>query len=224
MAPIILIGKGRVTIPLRYKVGVYQIRVGCRLSKMNFDLNKLYHLYNRGNNRQKIFFNRDNYIFFLKKIRTHLFPHCNLFAYCLMPNHFHLLIQANEKSLELDKNDKSIFSGGLRTLLSSYTRAINIQEKRTGSLFTQNTHVKSLDSNDDYGLTCFNYIHQNPYSAKLVDKIEDWEFSSFKDYAGRRNGTLCNQIEAQKYLTMDFENFYQQSYQMIAEDKLKSIF
>lgn len=141
-----------------------------------------------------------------------------------MPNHFHLLIQANEKSLELDKNDKSIFSGGLRTLLSSYTRAINIQEKRTGSLFTQNTHVKSLDSNDDYGLTCFNYIHQNPYSAKLVDKIEDWEFSSFKDYAGMRNGTLCNQIEAQKYLTMDFENFYQQSYQMIAEDKLKSIF
>ena len=150
---------------------------------MNFDLNKLYHLYNRGNNRQKIFFNRDNYIFFLKKIRTHLFPHCNLFAYCLMPNHFHLLIQANEKSLELDKNDKSIFSGGLRTLLSSYTRAINIQEKRTGSLFTQNTHVKSLDSNDDYGLTCFNYIHQNPVRAGIVQYDYENLYSSARNYA-----------------------------------------
>ena len=186
------------------------------------ELHSLYHIYNRGNNKQQIFFNRDNYLFFLKKVRTHLVENCNLLAYCLMPNHFHFLIQANENTINIDKNGTTRFSRELRILLSSYTRAINIQEDRVGSLFTQNTKIKRI-SDDKYGLVCFNYIHQNPYVSNLVSKIEDWEFSSFRDYAKLRNGNLCNQEIAKSIITMDFDNFYQQSYQLISEEKLKNI-
>ena len=57
---------------------------------MKFEAEQIYHLYNRGNNSQKIFFDHENYIFFLQKIRTHLTPVADILAYCLMPNHFHL--------------------------------------------------------------------------------------------------------------------------------------
>jgi putative transposase len=58
-----------------------------------------YHIYNRGNNKQPIFFKPDNYIFFLKKMRQQLLPVADIIAYCLMPNHFHLIILANESSI-----------------------------------------------------------------------------------------------------------------------------
>ncbi|MBS1510889.1 MAG: transposase [Bacteroidetes bacterium] len=60
---------------------------------------EIYHIYNRGNNKQLIFFNENNYLFFIKKIRVQLYDCADIICYCLMPNHFHLLIRANEKSI-----------------------------------------------------------------------------------------------------------------------------
>jgi putative transposase len=93
-------------------------------------------------------------------------------------------------------------------MLRSYTRAINIQENRTGSLFKPHTKAQCLTKIDgitpsylnstfgasitmqtpenEYPNVCFNYIHQNPVKAKLVAKPEDWEFSSYRDYCGLR--------------------------------------
>jgi putative transposase len=138
----------------------------------------LYHVYNRGNNREKIFFNRDNYAFFLEKLELNVFSLCDLLCYCLMPNHFHLLIQIPETF------DNEKFSNSLRVNLRSYARAINNQEQRSGSLFQQHTKFKCLTDTtkvNDYPLTCFNYIHQNPLASHLVSMMEDWEFSSFPD-------------------------------------------
>ncbi len=72
----------------------------------------------------------------------------------------------------------------------------------------------------------FHYIHQNPYAAKLVKKLEDWESSSFKDYIGLRNGTLCNQYLARELLNLptDKNEFYEMSYDIITLDKLDNIF
>ncbi len=53
---------------------------------------KYYHIYNRGNNKQKIFFDDENYLFFLSKFKKYLIPNIDVFAYCLMPNHFHFFI------------------------------------------------------------------------------------------------------------------------------------
>lgn len=183
-----------------------------------YTTSQIYHIYNRGNNKQTLFFNRENYIYFLQKIRTHIRPHCEILSYCLMPNHFHFLIYSDERTvlpvLQLEavarvatsQNHKTAFSEGWRIALSSYTQAINKQEQRTGSLFTQNTKSKQV-SDDwmslDYRHCCFSYIHQNPVFGGLVEKAEDWEFSSFKDYMGFRNGTLCNIPLAFKLLGFD---------------------
>ena len=150
---------------------VPRLQVGARIyAIMNLLPDNIYHIYNRGNNEQKIFFNDDNYLFFLNKIRKHLTPHTEFICYCLMPNHFHFLIYTPMNF------ENSKFSNEFRILLSSYTRAINKQENRTGSLFQQNSKAKCLtyDSkrSPDYGLICFNYIYQNPLLAGLVEKME----------------------------------------------------
>ncbi len=185
-----------------------------------YNTSQIYHIYNRGNNKQTLFFNRENYIYFLQKVRTHIRPHCEILSYCLMPNHFHFLIYADERTIQpvpplqavprvqvaTSQNHKTTFSEGWRIALSSYTQAINKQERRTGSLFTQNTKSKQV-SDDwmqlDYRLCCFSYIHQNPVISRLAEKAEDWEFSSFRDYMGLRNGTLCNMPLAFKLLGFD---------------------
>jgi putative transposase len=178
---------------------------------------QIYHLYNRGNNKQNLFFNRDNYIFFLNKIRNHVRPHCEILTYCLMPNHFHLLIYADKRTVKsiipevtaqetTSQIHKTKFSEGWRIALSSYTQAINKQEQRFGSLFTQNTKSKQVSDewmNLDYRHCCFSYIHQNPVMSDLVTNAEDWEFSSFRDYMGLRNGTLCNIPLAFKLMGFD---------------------
>ena len=108
---------------------------------MEFLPNEVYHIYNRGNNKQPVFFNEENYLFFLDKMRTQIKPCCDILCYCLMPNHFHFIINANEESckLRISFGGKSITELSFRIgkLLSSYTQAINKQNKTTGSLFQQ---------------------------------------------------------------------------------------
>jgi putative transposase len=111
---------------------------------MNLIPNEFYHIYNRGNNRQRIFFSDANYLFFIQKIRDQLLPVSKIISYCLMPNHFHLIIMATEKSVE----ERATFGGKpmqefayrIGILLSSYTQAINKQNKTTGSMFQQKTN------------------------------------------------------------------------------------
>jgi len=193
----------------------------------------LYHLYNKGNNGQKIFFKRDNYIFFLQKVRKHLYPYCDILAYCLMPNHFHFLILANAESEKIKKfgnKDANIFSENLRIMLSSYTRAINKQENRTGSLFQQHSKIKPLNDiyygrisnplrNISYANYCFHYIHNNPVQANLVISKENWEFSSYKDYYGLRNGSLVNKELALKTICLEDElyNNFEHSFEEFLE-------
>lgn len=195
---------------------------------MEFHSNHLYHIYNRGNNKQPIFFTDANYLFFLQKIRTFILPHCEILSFCLMPNHFHLLVYTDERAGETKRigaTERNLLSEGIRNMLQTYTKAINIQNQTTGSLFQQNTKAKCLDEGSaNYGLTCFHYIHQNPMSAKLALKMEDWNYSSFKDYAGLRNGTLCNRDLAFSLLGLERDSIYTDSYKIINEDAINFMF
>lgn len=178
--------------------------------------NTIYHIYNQGNNHQNIFLQKKNYIFFLHKMRKHLLPHVDVLAYCLMPNHFHFLVYTRAQACETARNPRTgstihnhqVLSRSLGVLLSSYTRAINKQEGRSGALFRGNTNHKkcfyegmaTLDKAEDleYATNYFAYIHNNPVKAKLVENSIDWDFSSARDYAQLRQGTLCNQVLARQ--------------------------
>ena len=181
---------------------------------------------------KKILFNcHDDYIIFIKKIRTCLLPHLDIIAYCLMPNHFHFLVHTDNRCNILVRQGNLTIdpaTNGIRKLLSSYTRISNERYKQSGSLFRQKTKAKCLSheleisaaslNTNDYCFNCFNYIHQNPYRARLVSLLEDWEYSSFRDYAGIRNGTICNKELAIEYCSYNINTFRKESYCLIADD------
>ena len=183
---------------------------------MNLIEGEIYHIFNRGNNREIIFPQQRNYQYFLHGIGKYVRPNCDILAWCLMPNHFHLLIHANEFSTSIIKDgsiDRQQFSQGIKQLLSSYAKAINKQQGRTGSLFQQKTKgILVSDRKNNYALGAFHYIHQNPMKAALIDKMEDWEFSSFNEYFQKTKNGLCNKRMAIELLDIDPSRFYQDSY------------
>ena len=182
---------------------------------MQFKSDSLYHIYNRGNNKKRIFYHNDNYIFFLQKIRNHLKPHCHILAYCLMPNHFHLLIKT------FDNDNGQEISKAIGIILRSYTQVINKKQNSVGSVFQQKTKAKYLEATYiNYPFICFNYIHQNPLKAGIVNRLENWDYSSFKDYVGLRKGTLCDKELARQILDLPPNplEFYKLAYLMISDD------
>ena len=178
---------------------------------MHFEPDKVYHVYNRSN--ETVFYNDRNYQFFLSKIETLIKPVADIIAWCLMPNHFHFLIVANEKSCELvdekHRPNVQILAKNIGTLLSSYTNGLNKEIGRRGKLFAHNTKAKCLNdgkNNYNYAVTCFHYIHQNPLKANLCNKIEDWPYSSFLDFGKLRNGSLVNKELAERMINFDNDN------------------
>jgi len=228
---------------------------------MNFEKGHLYHVFNQGNNRQKIFFSRANYLYFIKKIETHILPIADVVAWCLMPNHFHLLLAPKStQSSDNLKSSKSTHSSddskstthssddlkssnelsnskssdelpkSIAVMLRSFTRAINIQENRTGSLFKQHTKAQCLTKTDsispaylnttfgtlismktpekDYPKVCLDYIHYNPVKAGLVECAKDWEFSSIHEYNGIEKFSIINMKIAEDFGLTHSSNDY----------------
>ena len=198
---------------------------------MQFVPGGFYHVFNRGNNQQPIFFKAKNYDYFLGKIRKNLTSCCEILAYCLMPNHFHLMIYVpDEESVTEDFVGAGSTALGCQnlprkigTMLSSYTQAINIQENRTGSLFQQKTKAVLLEvDKTDYPLICLHYIHQNPVKAGLVSRLEDWKYSSFNEYMDPTQYGICNTKLAHEFLDIPKDKvlFYQHSIEVIGDETL----
>ncbi|HAA18456.1 MAG TPA: hypothetical protein DCP28_06700 [Cytophagales bacterium] len=146
----------------------------------------LFHVYNRGNNSQKIFFERANYLYFLRKVGSELIPFADILCYCLMPNHFHFLLRP-KNGVDEEYHPLSFAIGNL---ISSYSQAMNRRYHRSGSFFQQGTKAKLLTKDGYYAYTCFQYIHWNPVAARIVQELHQWPYSSYCDYAGLRNGKL----------------------------------
>jgi putative transposase len=110
----------------------------------------LYHMYNQGNNRNRVFFKKDNYLFFLRKVKTYILPYADIIAWCLMPNHFHFMVLVNYARLPERGGATSSrtptktvsLNHSIGILLASYTRAINKQNNTSGSLFRQKTKAE----------------------------------------------------------------------------------
>lgn len=188
---------------------------------MHFESNQIYHVYNRGNNKQPIFFNDANYLYFLQKIKTEWKKYADVLCYCLMPNHFHVMLVPNDegcKNIVLADKETHMqnLSKTIGKTLSSYTKAVNIQNKATGNLFQKKTKAKLLTgsnslienfSTNESLLTCFHYIHQNPLKAKLVKDLKSWVYSSYADYYSGRKGTICNKLLFFKLLGLTENDF-----------------
>ena len=205
---------------------------------MHFEPNHIYHVYNRGNNKIPIFFNTENYLYLLRKVRTEWLTYCDILCYCLMPNHFHFMLVPNEAACNnIHLGDKLThiqnLSKTIGKTLSSYTKAVNNQNQTRGNLFQKKTKAKCLSDVEytgnkftmkDYALTCFHYIHQNPLQANLVKALNKWIYSSFPDYYGYRNGTLCNKNLAMKLLSLSDSDFKKPESIILNEQLIQKIF
>jgi len=176
--------------------------------EIKFYAGEYYHTYNRGNNQQNIFFERENYLFFLRRMRKYLLPNgIVIVAYCLMPNHYHLVVGVKQTSEVLETSEVSDVSAGMMQLSVSYTKSINKRYQRSGVLFQGPFQAVHVDRNE-YLLHLSRYIHLNPVTAGLVEMPEDWEFSSYREYIGLRNGTLPEpEIVLSQFSTKDLRGF-----------------
>ena len=188
--------------------------------KMYFEEGCTYHIYNRSN--ETVFHNRGNYVFFLQKVRKHIFPYAHILCYCLMPNHFHFIVTVKSEGTKFFENervkDMQYLTRAFGTVISSYTQALNKSIHRRGAVFAHKTKAKMLnDVDNDYALSCFMYVHQNPLLANLVDGIENWEFSSFPDYIGIRKGSLVNKQMGLDIFDLELEQIYELTYQLLQD-------
>ncbi len=149
--------------------------------------NNCYHIFNRGNNSENLFYKHDNYLYFLQQYDYYLSNYLETYAYCLLPNHFHLLVRVkdfNKQKIELKKGLKTltepneIVSELFRRLFTGYAKAINKQEERTGSLFQKN-FKRIVVSNEFYFNQLIYYIHANPQRHGIVEDFKKYPYSSY---------------------------------------------
>jgi len=152
-----------------------------------------YHIYNRGINGENIFKTDRNYFFFLSKVSEFLLPVCDVYAYCLMPNHFHLLVKVKSdfelnslvKVQNLDKasnglhSPQNIFSKHFARVFNSYSQAFNKENKRHGALI-ESPFKRKLIISDEYLINVIIYIHQNPQNHSVTREFSKYNFSSYQ--------------------------------------------
>lgn len=146
------------------------------------EVNCFYHIYNRGVNKETIFFTERNYHFFLYKLSLFFRDKAIVLAYCLMPNHYHLLVQIKTADF-LQKS--------LQPFLVSYTLSVNHDQDRIGPLF-QGRYQANCIGDDAYLLDCVKYIHLNPVKALMVKTPQEWPYSSYRDYVSRNTKSFVN--------------------------------
>ena len=142
----------------------------------------LYHLIARGNNGQGVFLRQGDYESFLNSLQRvrERYP-CYLYAYVLMPNHFHLLLEVRE-----------VPTGRLmQSLLTAYVGRFNRRHRRRGHLF-QGRYKAIVCDRESYLLELVRYIHLNPVRAGLVKRPGEWKWSGHGEYLGREKRGLID--------------------------------
>ena len=171
----------------------------------------LYHVITRGNNRQKIFNREEDYKIFLNYLKTIKEKKgFNLYAYCLMPNHIHLLIEVKSHNLSVI----------MQRLLTSFTKYFNLNNKTWGHLF-QGRYKAILCEKDSYLLELVRYIHLNPVRAKIAEKPKDWNWSGHKKYLGMSQDVFVDEEEVLQYFS-DSKSKARVLYEEFVRDGIKA--
>jgi len=149
--------------------------------RLSFE-NTFYHITDRGNRREKIFYsNRDKEVF-LKRLKEMLIKYTiTCHAYCLMDNHYHLFIKTTKPNL----------SQGIHYLNSAYANWFRNKHQITGPLF-QGRFKSILVDVDNYALMLSAYIHLNPLRAGIIRQLEDYPWSSYLDYSNLRKSPITD--------------------------------
>jgi len=167
--------------------------------------NQFYHVYNRANGDDKLFYTDANYLYFLEKLISYISAFVEIYAYCLIPNHFHLLVKVNDTMPTPVRFNQLILSGleepnkpdncnqlitqAFSNLFNCYAKSINRQENRSGSLFERPFKRKLIDT-EEYLRMIIIYIHLNPVHHQITQSFENYRWSSYKSLLDNRQTKL----------------------------------
>ena len=160
---------------------------------------EFYHVYNRGNRRQRVFRNDDDYMFFCRRLKEYS-HRCRVLihAWCLMPNHYHLILS--------QKVGGSI-PAFMATLATSVTKRSNLKYRQVGHLFQGAYKYKRITS-DEYLVHLSRYIHLNPVFAGLVTEPEDWLYSNYRQFSASLSLYDDHEIGVLEPILRLFENYH----------------
>ena len=140
--------------------------------------NTTYHIFNRGNNRENLFREEHNYAYFLLLYLKHVSPFVKTYAFCLLRNHFHLLVRVLDPKVLKVLGISITPSQQFATFFNAYTKGMNKSYARTGSLF-QNPFKRLPVTSTEHFLAVTRYIHMNPQNHGLIDDFRAWTYSSY---------------------------------------------
>jgi len=154
--------------------------------RIKIEPDKYYHIWNRGNNRENLFYSFRNYEYFIRLYAEYLDPVVETYAFCLLPNHFHLLVrtkywfhQPGETNENNKKEKMNPVSLAFQRFFAAYSQAINVQERRTGSLFQKPFKRLEVTSTRQLAYLVF-YIHSNPQKHRIIEDFRQYPWSSYE--------------------------------------------
>ncbi len=176
--------------------------------------NATYHIFNHANGFENVFRQEENYRFSLEKYRLYITPVAETFAYCLMPNHFHLVVRIRKREvIEALIRNKSNFSFSkvsnfgkaeekiddvdiekflskqFANFFSSYTQSFNKMYKRMGSLFIKN-FKREVISTKEHFINAVVYTHRNPIHHGFCNSFTGWGYSSYFEITDEKSDVV----------------------------------
>jgi putative transposase len=174
--------------------------------------NSSYHIFNHANGFENIFTDDENYRFFLDKYKQYITPIAETYAYCMLPNHFHLVVRIRRKEVieELIRNKNNFpkvsfdfekvreevnisnddiekyLSKQFSNFFSCYTQSFNRMYKRMGSLFIKN-FKREIILDKEYFMNAVVYTHRNPIHHGFCKRYSDWSYTSYCEISERKS-------------------------------------
>ena len=149
-----------------------------------FEPGVVYHVFNRGNNKEDIFKEEKNYPYFLSLLQKYVLPVAEIYAYCLMKNHFHLVVRIKDAELLEDKFKEKPYLA-FSNFFNAYSKSVNKMYNRTGSLFQEHLHRKRVED-DEYLTQLIAYVHLNPVKHEFAGDFKSYRYSSYKAYVSEK--------------------------------------
>jgi putative transposase len=167
-----------------------------------FEEGRIYHVYNRTNNKEKLFLNDENYAYFLRRVSVYITPFFEIFAWTLLTNHFHMMVKVKEEKVikkflqnkateERTKNDDKYLENKIelneflgtqwQKLFTSYAMAFNKMYNRSGNLFYR-PFKRIVVDNEKFLTRLAIYIHTNAQKHNIVNDFRKYKWSSWHTY------------------------------------------
>jgi putative transposase len=177
----------------------------------DFEPNKVFHVYNHAVGNENLFKEPDNYRYFLDKFKEHIAPICKVYAFALLPNHFHFSLKINsleelhkvsKKELKIDEDYSKFVSQQFSNFFNAYAKAYNKKYERRGALFEDYVKRKPV-LDHDYFLKLIQYIHFNPVHHGFCSKIHHWYYTSYHAYLSEKPTIIEREVGLNRFSGID---------------------